>query len=70
MRFHPTVQTVLKVCRPSVFRPSVFRPWYFRPITYITDASAVIPPSHRGVAAGGPRGPGPPDQRSGPPEEI
>ena len=34
MRFRPTVQTQLKVCRPSVFRPTVFRPTVFRPSVF------------------------------------
>ena len=34
MRFRPTVQTLLKVCRPCVFRPTVFRPSVFHPSVF------------------------------------
>ena len=59
MRFRPTVQTLLKVCRPSIFRPTVFlpsvsRPSVFRPIVHgifvlpsFVVASFVLPTYNR-----------------------
>ena len=46
MKFRPTIQTLLKVCRPSVFRPTVFRPTIFRPSVF---SPSVFRPSVHGI---------------------